>query len=280
MSRASFWWLNGTILQGFKRPIKEEELHQLHPSNKISRVYERFNRFYRKKQQKKATQEHEKSAGSNGQLDRNGKDLNHNYTSNDHLGNGKKDSDPFGAAVSKADQNGRPKLNGNSDSSNAGSSYVNLLNKPPTPNVVGPLIKAFWPDFLKAASFRFVALCFQFLNPILLDRLLTFVSRPNGNTWEGLTYGTGMFASMLTFSLLNNQHEFRVNMLAMKVRSALTMAIYEKTLVLSRTGRNVYATGEIVNLMSSDCERIFDFCTTINQTWVRHFESFQNSNSD
>ena len=89
-----------------------------------------------------------------------------------------------------------------------------------------------------------------------------------------------MFASMLTFSLLNNQHEFRVNMLAMKVRSALTMAIYEKTLVLSSTGRNVYATGEIVNLMSSDCERIFDFCTTINQTWVRHFESFQNSNSD
>ena len=255
-------------MRGFKRPIKEEELWVLHPSNKIGQIYDRFNRFYRKKQQK-ATKRFENSPNLNGksngllngkELNLNGKDLNHNEPSNGLMKNGK----------GSLSGNGIQSANDNLDTKNSpdsGGPYLNLLNKPPTINVVGPLFRAFWPEFLIAASFRLAALCFQFLNPLLLDRLLTFISKPHGNTWEGITCGAGMFFVMLFNSLLNNQHEFRVNMMAMKVRSALTMAIYEKTLLLSSTGRNIYATGEIVNLMSSDCERIFDFCTTINQTW-------------
>lgn len=58
----------------------------------------------------------------------------------------------------------------------------------------------------------------------------------------------------------------------MKIRSVLTMAIYKKTLLLSSTGKHVYATGDIVNLMGADCERIFEFITMLNQSWACFFQ--------
>lgn len=185
----------------------------------------------------------------------------------------RKDLDPLnGEDLNKSDVNGVRKVNANGKEhpkspSEADSLYLNLLNKPPTINIVGPLFRAFWQEFLITGSFRLFAMCVQFLNPLLLDYLLTHISEPNVNKWEGISYGVGMFTVMFVFSLANNQHEFRISVLAMKIRSALTMAIYQKTLLLSSTGRNVYATGEIVNLMSSDCERIFEFITSINQAW-------------
>jgi hypothetical protein len=58
----------------------------------------------------------------------------------------------------------------------------------------------------------------------------------------------------------------------MKIRSVLTMAIYKKSLLLSSTGKHIYATGEIVNLMGADCERIFEFIVMVNQAWACLFQ--------
>lgn len=66
---------------------------------------------------------------------------------------------------------------------------------------------------------------------------------------QGIIYGIGMFLVMLMFSLFNNQYEFRINVLGMKIRSVLTMAVYKKILVLSPTGKHIFPTGEIINLM-------------------------------
>ena len=43
----------------------------------------------------------------------------------------------------------------------------------------------------------------------------------------------------------------------MKLSTAVTSAIYQKTLSLSSTGRKKTTTGEIVNLVSNDTQRIW-----------------------
>ena len=58
----------------------------------------------------------------------------------------------------------------------------------------------------------------------------------------------------------------------MKIRSVLTLAVYKKALLLSSTGKHIYATGEVINLMSTDCERIFEFIIIVNQAWACWFQ--------
>jgi hypothetical protein len=87
--------------------------------------------------------------------------------------------------LKKADTNGlngTSKLNGNGNFTNGDKNanqehqFIDLLNKPPTINVVGPLWKTFWKEFIVVALFRLVALCIQFVNPLILDILLTYIS--------------------------------------------------------------------------------------------------------
>lgn len=56
-------------------------------------------------------------------------------------------------------------------------------------------------------------------------------------------------------SLLNGQYEYYINVLAMRVRSAVIHEIYVKALKLSGQARGQFTTGEIVNLMSVDTQR-------------------------
>lgn len=249
--------MNSTIWRGFSNPIKESELWDLHYSNKTTYLYEKFNRYYRKKLQKKVTRT-EGSPKLNGKSEfdhTNGKDINGNHIFVN--GSNKKDE------LIKSELNGRTATNGVGKLENGNGKdvheilYKDLLNKPPNVNLVGPLLKTFWKEFIIVALFRLFALCIQFINPLILDYLLTYIKN-DGSKWEGVVYGLGMSSVMLGFSLANNQYEWRINILGMKIRSVLTMAIYRKTMLLSSTGRHIYSTGEIVNLMGNDCERIFE----------------------
>lgn len=92
-------------------------------------------------------------------------------------------------------------LNGNSKESktnlNQDGSYASYLNKPPNVNLIGPLIKTFWKEFIIVALFRLFALCIQFINPLILDSLLTYIKNPDAVKWEGFVYALGMFCVML-----------------------------------------------------------------------------------
>ena len=162
--------MNSIIKRGFRHPIRENELWKLHYSNKTNYCYNRFNRFYRKKLEKKVTaNKNENSPKLNCKLD----------NSNDKHSNGN-------------DQN-----NNNVNKKNQDNQFTDLLNKPREANAAGPLFKAFWKEFLIIALFRLFALIVQFINPLILDYLLTYINS-NGPKWEGFVYGFAMFCVMLT----------------------------------------------------------------------------------
>ncbi|CAG2109650.1 unnamed protein product [Medioppia subpectinata] len=105
--------------------------------------------------------------------------------------------------------------------------------KPFYMNITTPLLKCYWMQLLSVNVFKLTAICLTFINPIVLDRLISFMSPSNAEPqWRGLFYASLMFIAPLVESLFNSQHEYRVNVIAMKIRATLISSIYKKVVTL------------------------------------------------
>lgn len=106
----------------------------------------------------------------------------------------------------------------------------------------------------------------MFVNPIILNYLLKWMVDRDPN-WHGFFFAFVMFGSTLCESMLNQQYEYNLAITSLKMRSAVTDVLYQKSLRLAPAARNKFTTGQIVNLMSVDCQRILDFILFFNVIW-------------
>ncbi|XP_053205975.1 ATP-binding cassette sub-family C member 3-like isoform X2 [Panonychus citri] len=135
-----------------------------------------------------------------------------------------------------------------------------------TNNLLRLLLINFWPYLIACVFFKLFLILIAFVSPQLLDLLLTFI-KSDDPSWRGYLLAGGMFISAFMESMLDSQHEFWIQTVSMRMRSALISAIYHKSLRLSGLGRRDYTTGEIVNIMAVDTQRITDYINTINVLW-------------
>ncbi|XP_022645623.1 canalicular multispecific organic anion transporter 2-like isoform X2 [Varroa jacobsoni] len=133
-------------------------------------------------------------------------------------------------------------------------------------NILYPLLKTFGLPLLGTAVIKLVVSLITFVAPVILNSLITFV-QTDEPAWKGVFLATVMLSSLMAESLLNNQYEYRLYRISMQVRSAIIHAIYVKALTLSGYARGQYTTGEIVNLMSVDTQRIMDQVNMMNMLW-------------
>ena len=82
--------------------------------------------------------------------------------------------------------------------------------------------------------------------------LIAYVSQPKSiePVWHGFFIAISMFIIGCIQSLMLNFYLQRMMVIGMRIRTALTSAIYKKSLVLSNSAKKESTTGEIVNLMS------------------------------
>ncbi|KAJ1952202.1 hypothetical protein EC988_003681, partial [Linderina pennispora] len=126
------------------------------------------------------------------------------------------------------------------------------------------LIRALWSTvglpFALAGFFKLIQDILQFTQPVLLSRLIGFVSsfstdhpQPISN---GYFYAFAMLGLQIIQTLFLHQY-FQLGMTTgMKIKSSLTSAIYRKGLKLSNDTRQDYTIGNITTLFSVDVERI------------------------
>ncbi|CAB3397220.1 unnamed protein product [Caenorhabditis bovis] len=135
------------------------------------------------------------------------------------------------------------------------------------PSVVATLFRMFRWEFLLASILKFTSDTMQFASPFLLHELLSFVSSPNAPFWKGAALSILMFASSETRSLLLNSYFYIMFRMGIKIQTALTAAVYKKTLCISNSARRDKTAGEIVNLMAIDVERFQMITPQIQQLW-------------
>ncbi|RWS30840.1 multidrug resistance-associated protein 1-like protein [Leptotrombidium deliense] len=150
-------------------------------------------------------------------------------------------------------------------------------------HIISSLFKTFKGRLLLAALYKLIDSLLTFVNPIVLDFLITFVASDEP-MWKGYVYASTMFFSSMAQSLFSSQYEYLIYNTGLRMRACMTSVVYKKvtlhlsnacfsmsnfmqSLKLSTSGRRDFTTGEIVNLMAVDTQRVIDYIHTINLLW-------------
>lgn len=162
------------------------------------------------------------------------------------------------------------------------------------PSFAWALIATFGPQMAIAAIFKVIFDILAFVQPQLLRILIKFVTEYSEQhkhklyeiagkvhlakhahkvpLVKGFMISVGMFAVSFTqTSILHQYFLYSINT-GMKIKSALTSVIYKKALVLSSEAADMSSTGDIVNLMSVDVQRLQDLAQWSQLIWSGPFQ--------
>ena len=124
------------------------------------------------------------------------------------------------------------------------------------------MFRAFGPTYLRAGIMKSMADILAFVQPQLLRLLISFVdSRGTSNpqpSIRGVAIALCMFIVSISQTVFLHQYFLRVFETGMRIRSSLTAMIYRKSLKLSNEGKASKSTGDIVNHMAVDTQRLQD----------------------
>ncbi|XP_078385226.1 ATP-binding cassette sub-family C member 3 [Cetorhinus maximus] len=135
------------------------------------------------------------------------------------------------------------------------------------PSFLIALCKTFAPYFLMGSALKLCQDLLSFVNPQLLNMLISFINDPHAKTWWGYSISFLMFFSAALQTLILHQHFQYCFVTGMRLRTAIVGAIYRKSLVITNSAKRSSTVGEIVNLMSVDAQRFMDLTSFLNMLW-------------
>ncbi|KAH7159915.1 ABC transporter type 1, transmembrane domain-containing protein [Dactylonectria estremocensis] len=117
----------------------------------------------------------------------------------------------------------------------------------------------------------------QYLQPQLLRLLINFVSsyQPHETPQpviKGAAIALGMFGCAVFQTTMIHQYFQLTFVTGMQIKGGLGSAIYRKSLRLSNEGRSSKTTGDIVNYMAVDAQRLQDLTQFAQQAWSAPFQ--------
>lgn len=111
----------------------------------------------------------------------------------------------------------------------------------------------------------------SFAGPLILSNLVNFVEEEGAPVSRGVWCVLGLFASTLLCAIFRNIFVFEVSKVALAARAALVSAIYGKALRVSSCSLAGFSLGEVVNLMSTDTDRVVNFFNSFHEVWSMPF---------
>ncbi|CAG2108160.1 unnamed protein product, partial [Medioppia subpectinata] len=140
-------------------------------------------------------------------------------------------------------------------------------------NIFPVILKTYWPTLVIIGFIKLVISLLTFTQPLLLDRLITFItSQATTDTgepvWRGYMYAGLMFVSPVLGSVLSVKYKYIENVMIMKIKACVTSAIYDKSLRLSSAGRNSHTIGDLVSLVGIDMYYLASFIMYFNNLWL------------
>ncbi|CAG88326.2 DEHA2E17622p [Debaryomyces hansenii CBS767] len=174
-----------------------------------------------------------------------------------------------------------PPLPRNLKSSNTSSAFNHYWNTQTSrPSLAWALSKAFGSSFLIGGVFKGLQDSLAFVQPQLLRLLIKFVNEYSESLkrddpiplTKGFMIAGSMFVVSVTQTACLHQYFQRAFDLGMKIKTSLTSIIYNKSLVLSNETKQESSTGDIVNLMSVDVQRLQDLVQNLQIIWSGPFQ--------
>jgi ATP-binding cassette subfamily C (CFTR/MRP) protein 1 len=138
------------------------------------------------------------------------------------------------------------------------------------------LTKSYGMPYLRGAIVKVPSDILQFIQPQFLRLLINYVESYKTQSPDPLARGVAISLTMFAISVVQticlHQYFQRAFETGMRVRSGLTGAIYSKAMRLSNEGRAARNTGDIVNYMAVDAQRLQDLMQFLQQAWSAPFQ--------
>lgn len=139
------------------------------------------------------------------------------------------------------------------------------------PSLWMAMTRGFGAPYFLALSFKSGADVLAYLQPQLLRLLISHVNAYRGHeqqsVGQGMAIALGMFAVSTAQSLCLHQSFQQVSRVGIRLKSSIVSAIYTKSLRLSNSARAAKTTGDIVNLMAVDSQRLQDATQIVQHLW-------------
>lgn len=126
--------------------------------------------------------------------------------------------------------------------------------------LVRVLLKISKPSYLPAAFYQLLTVAAQCLNPIVIQRLLILLDEnPKESVFrEGIVYAISLFLLSIIDGIAQERHKFLSFQAGVASRAATITSIYDHMLNLTAKGKKNLLTGATINLVATDCQKIFE----------------------
>ncbi|KAA8523564.1 hypothetical protein F0562_009987 [Nyssa sinensis] len=134
--------------------------------------------------------------------------------------------------------------------------------------LVKALIFSIWREILLTAFFALVHTLATYVGPYLIDTLVQYLNGRREFKNEGCLLVSVFLIAKLIECLAQRHWLFRLQQAGIRVRAVLIAIIYNKGLTLSCQSKQGHTSGEIINFMTLDAERIGDFSWYMHDPWM------------
>lgn len=148
------------------------------------------------------------------------------------------------------------------------SFHTNICN---TRSLFKALHKSFGFQFYAIGFLRLFSDLSSFAGPLLLGGLLRTGMDEKEKSNTAYWYAAGLFASTLISAVAGVHFNWKISIISMKMRTSLVSAIYKKGLDAKQLQDSK---PEILNLMSTDTDRIVNSCISFHSFWSIPFQLF------
>lgn len=136
------------------------------------------------------------------------------------------------------------------------------------PSLAWAILKSFWKEAACNAIFAGLSTLVSYVGPYMISYFVDYLGGKKTFPHEGYILAGIFFSAKLVETLTTRQWYVGVDILGMHVRSALTAMVYRKGLRLSSTAKQSHTSGEIVNYMAVDVQRVGDYSWYLHDIWM------------
>ncbi|KAG2719367.1 hypothetical protein I3843_03G254600 [Carya illinoinensis] len=136
------------------------------------------------------------------------------------------------------------------------------------PSLAWALLKSFWKEAACNGIFAGLSTLVSYVGPYMISYFVDYLGGKNTFPHEGYILAGIFFSAKLVETLTTRQWYVGVDILGMHARSALTAMVYQKGLKLSSLAKQSHTSGEIVNYMAIDVQRVGDYSWYLHDIWM------------
>ncbi|KAJ0045919.1 hypothetical protein Pint_03928 [Pistacia integerrima] len=137
-----------------------------------------------------------------------------------------------------------------------------------TIKLVKAVVWSGWKEILLTGFLALLYTMASYVGPYLIDTFVQYLNGKREFENEGYVLVSVFFVAKLVECLSQRNWFFRLQQLGIRIRAVIVAMVYNKALTLSCQAKQGHTSGEIINFMTVDAERVGDFSWYVHDPWM------------